>query len=93
MTGFKFKITEIKADGALVSARITDARNNSFEITVGQCDGRIKRNTRGKWDSVVNQAAGIIRELHHTELVHGNKMPTMLTVDEAELRRWQAHDL
>lgn len=93
MKDFKFKLTDIRADGALVSATVTDSNNHKFEITVGQCDGRIKRNTGNRWDNTLYQAAGMIRKLHYREMLSGKKMPTNLVIDKKELRRWQTHDV
>lgn len=87
----RFILTDMRFDGALAFATVTEANGSKFEITVGQCDRRIKRNTSGKWDDTVFQAAGIVSELHHTALVYCTEMPETLVVDEKELRRWQGY--
>lgn len=90
---FKFKLTNITANGALLSATVTDAECNKFEIAVGFCDGNIKRNTSGRWDSIVYQAAGILHEMYTKVMADDTKMKKELIVTEAVLRQWQIRDV
>lgn len=85
---FKFKLTDIKEEGARLSATVTDAEGSEFYIAVGFCDANIKVNTSGKWNNEVYQAAGILHEMKAS----GKGMQKELVVTDEVLKKWQTFD-